>query len=71
MLHFPLKYSTFPVQQKFDFHASMCYNFKAKLANQCFMKLDVPAQGPDKTMGGLSKYKKKNGEKCKESDAEI
>ena len=43
------------VQQKFDFHAAMCYNFKAKLANQCLIKLDVRTQGPDKIMGGLSK----------------
>ena len=55
----PLKYSTFPIQQKFDFHPAMCYNFKAKLANQRFMKLDVPAQGPDKIMGGLSEIKRR------------
>ena len=52
------KYSTHLVQQKFDFHPTMCYNSKAKLASQRLIKLDIRAQGSDEIMGGLSKIKR-------------
>jgi hypothetical protein len=47
-----------PIQQKFDFHPTMCYNSKAKLASQRLIKLDIRAQGSDEIMGGLSEIKR-------------
>lgn len=46
------------VQQKFDFHPAMCYNFKAKSECQCLMKFDLRAQEPDEIIGGLSDIKR-------------
>lgn len=57
-----------PIQQKFDFHPVIWYNFKAKFGSQRLIKPDVHAQGSNETMAGLSEAK--NGAKRKESDAE-
>lgn len=53
------KYFTYALQQKFDFHRAMCYNFKAKSTSQRLIKFDLRAQEPDEVMGGLSDIKRR------------